>query len=231
MVDLLAGAVWKGPRGRFLKYQCLQLLLRLQIQALREEVPSLPDQLEAVARELWALWVSRVPHLEPRPLVEQLSHAAEKLRMQQWSVEVGGSKIKAAAAAISASQREAEDRERQLLREQEDEQRERLDEALREAGVGIDEQGGGESSAGDTSQWDYPYSQDSGLESAFEDEDGEVIIPRYRKRRSRAKGADGSSKRGGEKKEDPDGMSTVTAILYLSLLTLRVPLLWNDLVK
>lgn len=227
--------VWRGPRGRFLHYQCLQLLLRLQIQAIKEEIPDLPDQLETVARELWALWVSRVPNLEPRPLVEQLGHAADKLRKQQWDDDAVAGKIKAAAAAINVSQREQEDRERQMLREQEDEQRERLDQALREAGVAIDEENGqgqgGDSSAGEA--FSHPLSQDSGTESAFEDEDGEVIFPMKRtgrKFRPTILGVSSyldRSQRGNEQ----DGVTTVTAILYLSLLMLRIPLLLKDITR
>ncbi len=58
--------------GRFALLQCLQLVLRLQLQKLREVWgDKLPRETEAVARDLWAMFVSLLPvgHYPPEPLI------------------------------------------------------------------------------------------------------------------------------------------------------------------
>ncbi|GAK62980.1 uncharacterized protein PAN0_002c1182 [Moesziomyces antarcticus] len=58
--------------GRFALLQCLQLVLRLQLQRLRELWGDrLPRETEAVARDLWAMFVSLLPvgHYPPEPLI------------------------------------------------------------------------------------------------------------------------------------------------------------------
>jgi hypothetical protein len=42
--------VWHGARGDFLLFQCLQLVLRMQLAALRHEWPHLPDEIEVRMR-------------------------------------------------------------------------------------------------------------------------------------------------------------------------------------
>ncbi|PWZ03078.1 hypothetical protein BCV70DRAFT_143319, partial [Testicularia cyperi] len=58
--------------GRFSALQCLQLVLRLQLHALRRIWKDrLPPQTEAVARDLWAMLVSQLPlsNYPPEPLI------------------------------------------------------------------------------------------------------------------------------------------------------------------
>ncbi|PWN50351.1 hypothetical protein IE53DRAFT_410971 [Violaceomyces palustris] len=57
--------------GRFLRLQSLQLILRLQILSLKRFWPQLPEQIEAIARDLWALLVSTLPsfHFPAEPFV------------------------------------------------------------------------------------------------------------------------------------------------------------------
>lgn len=58
--------------GRFALLQCLQLILRLQLHKLRELWgDKMPPDTEAVARDLWAMFVSQLPvgHYPPEPLI------------------------------------------------------------------------------------------------------------------------------------------------------------------
>ncbi|CBQ70485.1 conserved hypothetical protein [Sporisorium reilianum SRZ2] len=58
--------------GRFALLQCLQLILRLQLQKLREIWgDKMPQETEAVARDLWTMFVSLLPvgHYPPEPLI------------------------------------------------------------------------------------------------------------------------------------------------------------------
>lgn len=58
--------------GRFALLQCLQLILRLQLQKLREVwQDKMPPETEAVARDLWTMFVSLLPvgHYPPEPLI------------------------------------------------------------------------------------------------------------------------------------------------------------------
>lgn len=58
--------------GRFALLQCLQLILRLQLQKLREVWGvRMPRETEAVARDLWSMLVSLLPvgHYPPEPLI------------------------------------------------------------------------------------------------------------------------------------------------------------------
>lgn len=58
--------------GRFVLLECLQLTLRLQLHRLRELWPDkMPPETEAVARDLWTMFVSLLPvgHFPPEPLI------------------------------------------------------------------------------------------------------------------------------------------------------------------
>ncbi|SPO21798.1 uncharacterized protein UTRI_01288_B [Ustilago trichophora] len=58
--------------GRFALLQCLQLVLRLQLHKLREVWgDKMPPETEAVARDLWTMFVSLLPvgHYPPEPLI------------------------------------------------------------------------------------------------------------------------------------------------------------------
>nr|CDI52017.1 conserved hypothetical protein [Melanopsichium pennsylvanicum 4] len=58
--------------GRFALLQCLQLVLRLQLHTLRQEWgEKMPPETEAVARDLWSMFVSLLPvgHFPPEPLI------------------------------------------------------------------------------------------------------------------------------------------------------------------
>ncbi|KAJ9477657.1 hypothetical protein PHBOTO_001213 [Pseudozyma hubeiensis] len=58
--------------GRFALLQCLQLTLRLQLHKLREVwADKMPPETEAVARDLWTMFVSLLPvgHYPPEPLI------------------------------------------------------------------------------------------------------------------------------------------------------------------
>ncbi|SPO22610.1 uncharacterized protein UTRI_01288 [Ustilago trichophora] len=58
--------------GRFALLQCLQLVLRLQLHKLRQVWgDKLPPETEAVARDLWTMFVSLLPvgHYPPEPLI------------------------------------------------------------------------------------------------------------------------------------------------------------------
>lgn len=58
--------------GRFALLQCLQLVLRLQLHKLRELWgDKLPPETEAIARDLWTMFISLLPagHYPPEPLI------------------------------------------------------------------------------------------------------------------------------------------------------------------
>ncbi|GAC97187.1 hypothetical protein PHSY_004772 [Pseudozyma hubeiensis SY62] len=58
--------------GRFALLQCLQLTLRLQLHKLREIwADKMPPETEAIARDLWTMFVSLLPvgHYPPEPLI------------------------------------------------------------------------------------------------------------------------------------------------------------------
>ncbi|KAF9055428.1 hypothetical protein BDZ89DRAFT_975877 [Hymenopellis radicata] len=59
--------LYHGPRGTFLYYQCLQLILRKQIAALIR-LWELPQEFELVCKDLWALNLTLLPeHPPPEP--------------------------------------------------------------------------------------------------------------------------------------------------------------------
>ncbi|KAI0347266.1 hypothetical protein BDW22DRAFT_1321340 [Trametopsis cervina] len=66
--------LYHGDRGRYLYYQCLQLLLRLQITAL-VDVWHLPPEFEVVCRDVWALHLCLLPN---QPPAEPYHHLVEQ---------------------------------------------------------------------------------------------------------------------------------------------------------
>jgi len=68
-----------GARATFVVLQSLQLLLRLQLEAVHEVYGSeVPAQLEATAREIWALYLSAHPELPAEPLNAACAAARER---------------------------------------------------------------------------------------------------------------------------------------------------------
>ncbi|KAI0770859.1 hypothetical protein BC629DRAFT_1642210 [Irpex lacteus] len=66
--------LYHGDRGRYHYYQCLQLLLRLQIRALTDAW-HLPPEFEVVCKDVWALHLGLLPHPPP---AEPYHHLVEQ---------------------------------------------------------------------------------------------------------------------------------------------------------
>jgi hypothetical protein len=69
------GSVYHGTRARFLYFQSLQLLLRLQIAAL-QKMWELPPEFEAICKDVWALHLSMLDTQVP---AEPLSDSEDKV--------------------------------------------------------------------------------------------------------------------------------------------------------
>lgn len=61
--------IFHGAKLRFLFFQCAQIILRKQIQALIE-IWGLPAELETIARDMWAMYVS-LTDLKPEPFLQE----------------------------------------------------------------------------------------------------------------------------------------------------------------
>jgi len=67
-------ALYHGPRARYFYFECLQLILRMQIKVLMQEW-NLPAEFETVCRDIWALHLSMLPR---PPQAEPYLHAKER---------------------------------------------------------------------------------------------------------------------------------------------------------
>ena len=108
---------WSSDRARYLFYQCLQLILRLQIQAVKECIANCPgEELESVCRDLWAFYVSMQDKLQPQPYLE----ASENLDSHTKEEE-----------SKSRSMERAKQAEREAMLQEEEDESQRFDDQLR----------------------------------------------------------------------------------------------------
>lgn len=186
---------WSSERARYLFYQCLQIILRLQIQAVKEHLPNCPgEDLEAVCRDLWAFYVSMQDKLEPQPYLE----ANANVDMQTKGKEKRSVSMERAKQA----EREA------MLREEEDESQ-RFDDQLRL--LGLAEEG---------EETDDIFSTDAGETSAIDTDD---------ERLANGHQSGGDEDKRGYVQSGAKNLTILIGIIYLGLITLRVPIRWNDL--
>ncbi|MCO5589745.1 hypothetical protein L7F22_043714 [Adiantum nelumboides] len=181
--------IWSSDRSRYLFYQCLQLILRLQIQSIKEHLPKYcPDgeDLEKVCRDLWAFYISMQDKLQPQPYLE----AKEDIRLKSQGKE-----------SVKQSEKDA------MLQEEEDESQ-KFDDQLRLMGL-----------ADEGEETDEVHSTDAGDTSAIDTEDEERIGRSGKDERSRLPYVQSGAK----------NLTVLTCIVYLGLITLRVPIRWNDL--
>ncbi|CAO1623586.1 unnamed protein product [Jaminaea pallidilutea] len=186
--------VWHGNRARFLGLECLQLLLRLQLKALRIEWPDLPPEIEAIARDLWAMFVSTLHDLEPTPYKENLDFVIEQCRSQRESSQNSDRRNRSRSRSRSRMMEEHE-------RWQEMQETQRLeDERMDEEELRIEAE-----MSGALDQDEVP-SQDG-----------------------QSKARDSFSSQRQRKRLQSYGIVTLVAIIYLALITARVPVTWADL--
>jgi RNA polymerase I-specific transcription initiation factor RRN7 len=183
--------VYGSERGNFLAYECLQLILRLQLKALRQEWPHLPPEIEAIARDLWTMFVSMVPSLKPTPYNENLDYvtgqirtAREESRARSESRSRSRSRARSQGTGVSGSQAEEE--------EEEAEEERRLEAEIRRI------------------NGDRPQDTDEDIDTEAASEDS----PRLSRPWARA---------------GNEPMLVLAAIIYLALITARVPVFWGDL--
>lgn len=181
--------VYGSERGSFLAYECLQLILRLQLKALRQEWPHLPPEIEAIARDLWSMFVSMLPSLKPTPYSENLDYvtgqirtAREESRARSESRSRSRSRARSQGTGVSSSQAD----------EEEAEEERRLEAEIRRIND------------------DRPQDTDEDIDM----EGTSVETPRLSRPWARA---------------GNEPMLVLAAIIYLSLITARVPVLWGDL--
>lgn len=203
-------------RAAFQCYECLQLILRLQLKALRLEWPDLPPEIEAIARDLWTMFVSMNTKLHPAPHTENLEFVKEQLQTARDESE-------------ARSERRSRSRSRARMEQEEIDRLRRQDSAP----------GGDEDEEMAESQRQRKIDRDvrraQGIASsdeegnASDDEDGDD-----------ARRAEGSSAQASSasipalthermRKACSDPMNALICIIYLSLISARVPILWGDL--
>ncbi|PWN33760.1 uncharacterized protein FA14DRAFT_65136 [Meira miltonrushii] len=186
---------WSAERARYLFYQCLQVILRLQIEAVKEHLPSCPgEDLEAVCRDLWAFYVSMQDKLQPQPYLEASEDAGMQIKGKEKR---------------SISMERAKQAEREAMLQEEEDESQRFDDQLRLLGL-----------AEDGEETDDLVSTDAGETSAV-DTDDEGLANGQR--------SGGDESRRGYVKSGAKNLTTLTCIVYLGLITLRVPIRWNDL--
>lgn len=182
---------WSSDRARYLFYQCLQLILRLQIEAVKNSIPNCPgEELESVCRDLWAFYVSMQDKLQPQPYLE----ASENLDSQTKGKE-----------SKSRSMERAKQAEREAMLQEEEDESQRFDDQLRL--MGLAEEG---------EETDDLRSTEAGDISAMDTDD------------ERLGGGDDEDKRA-YVESGAKNLTILTCIVYLGLITLRVPIRWNDL--
>jgi hypothetical protein len=208
---------------------------------------------QPVARDLWALYVSLNAKLRPAPYTEQLAHAQEEAglaaslhadldggrsrsRSRSRAAEAARARAEAEAAAERDEQRRAEREERRAtkrrLREAEGRSPSPSDfdsDATTESGSQHSSLGtparSSRSRAGSSASGMWTDT-DPGLDSDVEG-DNLGSAPDREHLRSRAYPSQQPSRKG----TDADGtpLVSVTAVLYLALIMLRVPVVWEDL--
>lgn len=187
--------VWKDGRARFLGFECLQLILRLQLKALRLEWPQLPPEVGAIARDLWALYVSTFRDLTASPYDENFDFVVEQIRVARDETELprrSRSRSHSRNWGIVERARQLEE-EQSKGRAQTSQEEARLEQELREM-AGIPERTTGTESPMAGSPAQMPPS---------------IRFPRSRK--------------------NFGPLVTLVTILYLALITARVPVMWSDL--
>ncbi|PWN42090.1 hypothetical protein IE81DRAFT_323916 [Ceraceosorus guamensis] len=247
----LQSGVWHGERGQFALYQCLQLLLRWQLAALHHEWPDLPDVVEPIARDLWALYVSCLPKLRPAPFLEQERRAKE---------QESGQTIED-LAELSAKERQDDEARRAFRRrmrevtdgsdfdsdttsssssstsdDRENVERPSPSRAKRDRTPGT----GKHSTRGRWNEGVQAVSAESPKSSAAEKRRGDLygqvaddslpqLAPSAQDSRARLRAQEVSERDQSLRTMVNPTMSTL-AIVYLALITARVPVLWADLI-
>ncbi|UZJ57299.1 hypothetical protein CBS101457_006619 [Exobasidium rhododendri] len=212
--------VWYGARSRFLYFQTLQLILRMQIQALLLEMPGLPAEIEPICRDLWALYVSQKTNLVAQPYLEQENGETDTESYEKTKI----------LTLAAAAQRSAH-AERERILEEEWEESESIRERLLDAGVyeereDLASQSDATTTVVSSSGWE---SAATGLES--DEDDGKMDSFKPKKRRRRRKKGQENDRIEGKilKRQARDDLDDLLAILHLAMISLRVPVMWIDL--
>lgn len=195
-----AKEIYTGGRASFLGYECLQVILRLQLKALRMEWSHLPPEIEAIARDLWAMYVSMVPALEPTPYKENLDFVVGQLRTAREESRARSSRSRSRSRAARDRSSSGLPDEAELEAEQ------RLEREIRKV----------------TGEED-PDAEEQATRRREQDSDDEVgqddsATPRKPRRRSI-----------NLKLITTEPMQALVSIIYLTLVSARVPVLWADL--
>ncbi|CAO1622472.1 unnamed protein product [Sympodiomycopsis kandeliae] len=205
-------------RASFQCYECLQLILRLQLKALRLEWPDLPPEIEAIARDLWTMFVSLNADLQPSPYAENLDFAREQL--QTAREESDARSERRSRSRSRARMEEEKDRARRggtndrEEHEAEAELFDKMDEEIRRV-----EQ---DSSNDD----EYDKQDGSNIKSVSEGPHSENTSDRAARPSSRSENAFTKERK---RMVSMDPMNVLICIIYLSLITARVPILWGDI--
>ncbi|CAO1612993.1 unnamed protein product [Parajaminaea phylloscopi] len=200
---------WKGPRATFLGLECLQLVLRLQLKALRIEWPHLPPEIEPIARDLWTLYVSSFRELKATPYEENFEFIRERLRSarEESGSTRSRSRSRSRSRKLDAQEQlqDSQDDQRRRDEEEDADEESRLEAELRRLAADFGE-GEGEAYGSRPSPGSPDLVEPS---SPLSTSSTPSRIPRLRKNFS--------------------PMVTSVALLYLTLCTARIPVMWADL--
>lgn len=201
-------------RASFQCYECLQLILRLQLKALRLEWPDLPPEIDAIARDLWTFFVSLNTTLRPTPHTENVDFVTEQLQNARDESE-------------ALSDRRSRSKSRARLEQQQIDRMRREDTAMDEDAALQEEQ---------QRKIDERIRQIEGASSRSQEQlDEEQHRARSGTSEEAAESQGQTSSSGNAftfermRKATWDPMNVLVCIIYLSLITARVPILWGDL--